>query len=87
MSQSWKKSGGLKQFDAMNNITVNSITTDEFAMRTPYKGTFTISGELIVFDDVSLNKNLKVGSNVYVEKNVHLNLLLKLLIRKILLII
>jgi len=72
MSQTWKKSGGIKQFDAMNNITVNSITTDEFAMRTPYKGTFTISGELYVFDDASFNKNVKISSNEYVEKNIYL---------------
>ena len=72
MSQSWKKSGGLKQFDAMNHITVNSITTDDFAMRTPYKGTFTISGELYVFDDASFNKNVKIGGNEFVEKNIYL---------------
>jgi len=72
MSQSWKKSGGLKQFDGMNNITVNSITTDEFAMRTPYKGTFTISGELHVFDDASFNKNVQIFSNEDVEKNIFL---------------
>ena len=72
MSQTWKKSGGIKQFDAMNNITVNSITTDEFAMRTPYKGTFTISGELYVFDDASFNKNVKISSNEYVEQNIYL---------------
>ena len=72
MSQTWKKSGGLKQFDAMNHITVNSITTDEFAMRTPYKGTFTISGELHVFDDASFNKNVQIFSNELVEKNIYL---------------
>ena len=69
---SWKKSGGWKNFDSTNNLTANSITTDDFAMRNPYKGTFTISGELISYGDASFNRNIEVGSDTYVKGNIRL---------------
>lgn len=68
---SWKKVGSIKQFENFNNLNVNSIVTDDFVMREDYKGTFTISGELFVREDCSLNGNVEVGKNVYVDESVY----------------
>ena len=70
MAQSWKKFGGIKQFDALNHLTVNSLTTDDLALRNPYNGTFAISGELFVYDNAQFQKNVDVCNNVYVDDNV-----------------
>jgi predicted acyltransferase (DUF342 family) len=70
---SWKKFGGIKQLDTFNNLNTNSITTDDFVMREAYKGTFTISGELFVNEDCSLNGNVFVGKNVSVGDSVYVN--------------
>jgi hypothetical protein len=70
---SWKKFGGIKQLDTFNNLNTNSITTDDFVMREAYKGTFTISGELYVMEDCSLNGNVFVEKNVSVGKSVHVH--------------
>ena len=75
---SWKRSGGIKQFDGINNLNVNSIVTDDFVMREAYKGTFTISGELFVSEDCSLNANVHVndtvtvGNDLYVTNRVYI---------------
>ena len=66
---SWKKFGGIKQFDSFTNLNVNSITTDDFIMREAYKGTFTVSGELFVLSDCSLNSNVGVGKNVLISQS------------------
>ena len=70
---SWKRSGGIKQFDGINNLNVNSVVTDEFVMREAYKGTFTISGELIVVDDCSLNANVHVKDSVTIGNSLYVN--------------
>ena len=75
---SWKRAGGIKQFDGINNLNVNSIVTDDFVMREAYKGTFTISGELFVSEDCSLNANVHVndtvtiGNDLYVTNRVYI---------------
>ena len=70
---SWKRSGGIKQFDGINNLNVNSIVTDEFVMREAYKGTFTISGELFVTEDCSLNANVHVKDSVTIGNSLYVN--------------
>ena len=72
MAQTWKKYGGINQFDSSTHITTNSIITETFAMRTPYNGTFSVSGELLVFGDASVHNNLSVRNNLYVENDLYL---------------
>lgn len=70
---SWKKFGGIKQFDAFTHLNVNSITTDDFVMREAYKGTFTIVGELFVTSDCSLNANVGIGKNVNISESCYVD--------------
>ena len=72
MSQNWKKFGGIKQLDALNHVTVNSITTDDFAMRKPYDGTFSVSGETFTFDDAHFRKNIHIEKDVHVNEDVYI---------------
>ena len=71
MSQNWKKFGGIKQLDALNHLTVNSLTTDELAIRKPYNGTFSVSGETFVFDNANFSKNVSISNDVYIDDNLY----------------
>jgi len=68
---SWKKFGGIKQFDATKSFNVNSISTDDFTMREAYKGSFKILGEFFVSRDCSLNANVSVGESAIIEKDMY----------------
>jgi cytoskeletal protein CcmA (bactofilin family) len=70
MAQNWKKFGGIKQLDALNHLTVNSITADDLALRNPYNGTFAISGELFVYDDAEFRKDVDVKNHARVDQSV-----------------
>ena len=70
---SWKKSGGIKQFESFTNLNVNAISTDDFTMRNAYNGTFTINGYLFVTNDCSLNANVGIGENVMIGKNAYVH--------------
>ena len=68
---SWKKSGGIKQFESFTNLNVNAISTDDFTMRNAYNGTFSINGYLFVTNDCSLNGIVEIGESVMVGKNAY----------------
>jgi cytoskeletal protein CcmA (bactofilin family) len=70
MSNSWKKYGGTTNFEKVNDITVNSLVTNNLTVRYPYIGTFEISGNLIVDKHIRVNKDLYVDGNVYAGTNI-----------------
>ena len=68
---SWKKFGGIRQFDTFNNLNVNSIATDEITIREAYKGTFTICGELFVDEDSFLSGNTSIEKSLMVDNDIY----------------
>jgi hypothetical protein len=75
MSQqkSWKKYGGTNNFESLTNIVSTNIVADHLSLRFPYKGIFTICGELIVSGETYLENDLFVYGNVFNEENVFIN--------------
>ena len=72
-SQSWKKYGGINNFESLTNIITQNIVADHLSLRYPYKGIFTICGELIVSGETNLYNDLFVYGNVFNEQNVFIN--------------
>ena len=69
MSQSWKKYGGLNHLDGLNHLTVQSITTDDFSLKYPYQGTFSISGDLFVSQNTEIDGNGSIEQDLFVGGN------------------
>ena len=61
---SWKKYGGIKNMESMNNLTVQNIVTDTFTVREAFLNLITINGGLIVNGPTNLNDILNVTKTV-----------------------
>ena len=66
---SWKQYGGINKLDKMNNINVNTLSTDSFRLHGPYQGDFDISGRLGV-GSTTIFGNLQVKQDSVVQ-NLH----------------
>lgn len=71
--QSWKKYGGIHNFETLSNIITTNIVADHLSLKYPYVGIFTICGELIVSGETYLENDLFVYGNVFNEQNVFIN--------------
>ena len=70
MSNSWKKYGGINNYDNLSNINVNSLVANNISLRNPYQGIFTICGELIVSNNVYFNNDLYINGKVFTDEQV-----------------
>lgn len=57
----WKKYGGVNQYDKSNHITTNSIVADYFTIKKQYVGDFDVCGNIIV------NKQITVDGSAIVQ--------------------
>ena len=67
---SWKKYGGINKLDKLNNISVNTIVTDQFTLKNFYVGDWDICGGLQVKNDAILKKDLSVDGDIYGAGNI-----------------
>ena len=70
MSNSWKKYGGINNYDNLSNINVNSLVANNISLRNPYQGIFTICGELIVSNNVYFENDLYITGKVFTDEEV-----------------
>ena len=61
---SWKKYGGIDNFEKSNHITVNSIVTDYFTIKKQFVGDFDICGNVIVGKQLVVNGNVIINGNM-----------------------
>jgi len=66
---SWKKYGGVKSLENMNNITVQNIVTDTFTVRQAFLNLITIDGRLVVTGETDLQGGLNVDKSVTIHEN------------------
>jgi predicted acyltransferase (DUF342 family) len=66
---SWKKYGGTNKLETMNNLTVNSIVTDNLSLKKFYLGDWDICGGLRVKDNAIIYKNTDICGNLIVGKD------------------
>ena len=66
---SWKKYGGVKSLENMNNITVQNIVTDTFTVRQAFLNLITIDGRLVVTGSTDLQGTLNVEKSVTIHEN------------------
>lgn len=67
---SWKKYGGINKLDKLNNISVNTIVTDQFTLKNFYVGDWDICGGLRVKNDAILMKDLYIAGDISCQGNV-----------------
>ena len=70
---SWKKYGGINQFEQMTNLNTNTLVADHLSLRYPYEGTFTICGELIVNNQTFLDNDVTILGNVFGDQNMFIS--------------
>ena len=70
---SWKKYGGINQFEQMTNLNTNTLVADHLSLRYPYEGTFTICGELIVSNQTFLDNDVTILGNVFSDQNMFIS--------------
>ena len=66
---SWKKYGGTNKLETLNNLTVNSIVTDNLSLRKFYLGDWDICGGLRVKDNAIIYKDTDLCGNLIVGKD------------------
>ena len=59
-NNSWKKYGGINNYDNLSSINVNSLVANNISLKNPYQGIFTICGELIVSNNTYLEQDLYI---------------------------
>ena len=69
---SWKKYGGTNKLETLNNLTVNSIVTDNLSLRKYYLGDWDICGGLRVKDNAIIYKDTDLCGNLVVGKDTSL---------------
>ena len=62
---SWKKYGGLDNFDKSNHITVNSIVADYFTVKKQFVGDFDICGNLIAHQQLIVDGSAAIYGKLY----------------------
>ena len=67
---SWKKYGGINKLDKLNNISVNTIVTDQFTLKNFYVGDWDICGGLRVKNDTFLMKDLYIAGDISCQGDV-----------------
>ena len=67
---SWKKYGGINKLDKLNNISVNTIVTDQFTLKNFYVGDWDICGGLRVKNDAILMKDLYIAGDISCQGDV-----------------
>ena len=68
-NNSWKKYGGINNYDNLSSINVNSLVANNISLKNPYKGIFTICGELIVTNNTYLEEDLLVKGQILCDKS------------------
>ena len=63
MSQSWRSYGSINKFETSNNVSLNNLTVDHFAMKNSYLGLFNINGTLKVSELSYFNSGITVNGN------------------------
>ena len=71
-SSSWRTIGGTTNYQNLNSINANHISTDTFTMRKSYVGLFSIDGILKVYDNAYFYKYLFFYNDLYIYGNIHL---------------
>ena len=64
----WKSYGGINNFENTNNLTVDSLSANNFTLTNEYVGFFSICGELKVTKDAVFGSNISVGGSQIVSK-------------------
>jgi len=62
---SWKKYGGLDNFDKSNHITVNSIVADYFTVKKQFVGDFDVCGNLIARQQLLVDGSASIYGKLY----------------------
>ena len=68
---SWKTYGGINKLEKINNISVNSIVTDNFTLKRAYFGNFDICGTLLVSDNLIVQGEGDISGNAYLKSGLH----------------
>ena len=68
---SWKTYGGINKLEKINNISVNSVVTDNFTLKRAYFGNFDICGTLLVSDNLIIQGDGDISGNVYLKSGLH----------------
>ena len=63
MSQSWRSYGSINKFETSNNVSLNNLTVDHFAMKNSYLGLFNINGTLKVSQLSNFDSGITVNGN------------------------
>ena len=71
-SSSWRSIGGTTNYQNLNSINANHISTDTFTMRKSYVGLFSIDGILKVYDNAYFYKYIFFYNDLYIYGNIHL---------------
>ena len=61
---SWKKNGGINNFDRSGQINIDSLTVNTMSMKHAFKGEFDICGQLVVSGNAIIHDSLKVENDV-----------------------
>ena len=64
---SWKKNGGINNYDSKSKFNIDSLTVNTMSMKRAFKGEFDICGQLIV------SGNTIIQGSLLVEKNIDFN--------------
>lgn len=65
----WKKYGGTNKLELTNNLTVNSIVTDNLSLKKYYLGDWDICGGLRVKDNATIYRDTDLCGNLIVGKD------------------
>jgi carbonic anhydrase/acetyltransferase-like protein (isoleucine patch superfamily) len=67
---SWKQYGGINKLDKLNNISVNTVSTDSLIIREPILGNLDICGNVVIDGSLVIHNYLDIKKNSLFEGNV-----------------
>jgi hypothetical protein len=70
---SWKSQGSYNKIENNSTLVVNNLVTDNFILKSIYRGQWDICGGLTVKDESIFNGNIFVDKNATISGNVNIN--------------
>jgi len=67
---SWKQYGGINKLDKLNNVSVNTVSTDSLIIREPILGNLDICGNVVIDGSLVIHNYLDIKKNSVFEGNV-----------------
>ena len=70
---SWKSQGSYNKIENNSTLVVNNLVTDNFTLKSIYRGQWDICGGLTVKDDSIFKGNIFVDRNATISGNVNID--------------